>query len=1034
MTLSVSSTFGMPGDTVQVTVDISDNPGVASLKFDVMYDEMLTLVDVEFNSAFGSMVTTPEPYSNPQPITMISPLVDVTANGVFATLTFKVREDAPDGYLAKVAVQYNPEDIFDGADRQILVSVTDGGVSVLHGMPGDIDGNKSVNTKDAIALFRYVAGWNVEVDVNALDVNGDKNVNTKDAIALFRYVAGWEGIILHYGTTLHVHELTKVDAVAPTYTTPGNIAYWRCNSCGALFADEKTQQPIREEDTVIAPLQSYEIRYDLYDQNSTYLEKVGVKNPNPTVYDPNSGLILQDLEAEGYAFQGWYDDNGNRVREIPMGTAGLVGLSAKWAPKTYTLTMRDLVNDSKTISFTPESTFELETPVWRHLSFSHWEDSSQKLTPYTDGNGVARLRLEQGTVGDIEVVAKWRNPLNQVKNNTADSTLIGSKYEEEEQLYWFVYELGKIERVILGEKTDYPAINHVGGERELSHTKQVSITEEMGTSLSEMSASVVSKSEGWSKTTEEMVTNSKTYGSSVKTGIETEFGIDWANVKTSIEGEIHADIGEEESHGLSSTRDTSETITEENSKEVTNNFVYAKTLDYSTTDTTKLTADDPTGTYRNVNAATMTVYGIVVYDPATMTYYLETYTVISDTYLYLLYERDGYVDYAEDSIEYRVDVDAVEEEVRSKYYIQYDAYEGDEKMPIVRMENDVPGTLCDDFTRTGYTLVGWTYIDDEGVEQLVNVKPGVPTEVAPLVDAGKTVTLQAVWEANNYSVEYNANGGNGFMGPLQCVYDVPSHLTANAFERAGYTFLGWSKDPDAVTAEYMDEAAILNMTDITGEVVWLYAVWSANTYTITFDSNGGSAVSAITKEFDSAYGEMTVPTKKNYGFIGWALNGEIVTAETLVSVPANHTLVAQWVKTYTYIAFEKGENERDKKMWKDASFEETICPEFDPDALRANGYTKITVKISFDGIGIMLFGTENTACVQLFSCSGKELYYYERSDHYDYFNWETETCTIDVALDDLGEDGSFVVRWSTKGDSDDGWWLGETEYFITAVK
>ena len=49
------------------------------------------------------------------------------------------------------------------------------------------------------SLFRKVAGWDVEVDEGALDVNGDGSVNTKDAIALFRYVACWEGIVLHRG-------------------------------------------------------------------------------------------------------------------------------------------------------------------------------------------------------------------------------------------------------------------------------------------------------------------------------------------------------------------------------------------------------------------------------------------------------------------------------------------------------------------------------------------------------------------------------------------------------------------------------------------------------------------------------------------------------------------------------------------------------------------------------------------------------------------------------------------------------------------
>ena len=57
---------------------------------------------------------------------------------------------------------------------------------------GDIDGNGSINAKDTIMLFRYVAGWDVDADEEVMDVNGDGIVNARDSILLFRYVAGWD--------------------------------------------------------------------------------------------------------------------------------------------------------------------------------------------------------------------------------------------------------------------------------------------------------------------------------------------------------------------------------------------------------------------------------------------------------------------------------------------------------------------------------------------------------------------------------------------------------------------------------------------------------------------------------------------------------------------------------------------------------------------------------------------------------------------------------------------------------------------------
>ena len=130
LVLTVDSVTAEAGKTVDVNISVSNNTGLASLKFDVAYDEALTLTKVTFNSAFGSMITAPEPFVNPEPLTMISPLEDVAANGVFATLTFAVSDDVADGYQAEITVTYDEDDIYNGNYDNVATTVVNGVVTI----------------------------------------------------------------------------------------------------------------------------------------------------------------------------------------------------------------------------------------------------------------------------------------------------------------------------------------------------------------------------------------------------------------------------------------------------------------------------------------------------------------------------------------------------------------------------------------------------------------------------------------------------------------------------------------------------------------------------------------------------------------------------------------------------------------------------------------------------------------------------------------------------------------------------------------
>lgn len=102
---------------------------------------------------------------------------------------------------------------------------------------------------------------------------------------------------------------------------------------------------------------------------------------------------------------------------------------------------------------------------------------------------------------------------------------------------------------------------------------------------------------------------------------------------------------------------------------------------------------------------------------------------------------------------------------------------------------------------------------------------------------------------------------------------------------SGYTFGGWNK-ADGTAWDYASDKVTDNIT--------LYAKWAANTYTITFDTAGGSEIAPITQDYGTVITAPEAPTREGYTFIGW--DKEIPT-----TMPAeNMTVTAQWkINRYT---------------------------------------------------------------------------------------------------------------------------------------
>lgn len=176
----------------------------------------------------------------------------------------------------------------------------------------------------------------------------------------------------------------------------------------------------------------------------------------------------------------------------------------------------------------------------------------------------------------------------------------------------------------------------------------------------------------------------------------------------------------------------------------------------------------------------------------------------------------------------------------------------------------VSGDICGvlpNATRKGYGLLGWF------------AAPVGGDEISFDTVVTNNVTCYAHWQANEYTVDFNERGGEGEMDDQPMTYDEETELEANRFTRVGYTFLGWTDDPEELEdVLYYDGVVVSNLTDEAGGEYDLYAVWQANAYTVKFHANGGEGEMEPQAFFYGAKQSLSANRFENedFGFVGWA--------------------------------------------------------------------------------------------------------------------------------------------------------------------
>jgi uncharacterized repeat protein (TIGR02543 family) len=137
-----------------------------------------------------------------------------------------------------------------------------------------------------------------------------------------------------------------------------------------------------------------------------------------------------------------------------------------------------------------------------------------------------------------------------------------------------------------------------------------------------------------------------------------------------------------------------------------------------------------------------------------------------------------------------------------------------------------------------------------------------------------------------YEVQFNANGGNPIESDFLNFGQAISEPNILPYKE-GHSFAGWYIDSE-LTKPF--DFGSMPANDVT-----VYAKWSINQYTISFQSNGGTSIISITQDYGTSVGAPTPPTKTGYTFMGWYRDEAFNIGYTFTTMPAESPILyAKW--------------------------------------------------------------------------------------------------------------------------------------------
>ena len=519
-TVTVESVNAVPGSNVEVNINVKNNPGILAANFTVTYDKGLTLIDSKSGDAFSALsMTKPENYNSPCKFgwDALEIADEDIKDGTILTLTFSVDKNVSANSKLNVKLSYQNGNIIDSDLNDIPVTINNGSVTIIDYIPGDINGDGTIDLKDVTLVRRLVTGYGVTANKLAADVNGDGEITMKDVVLIRRYVVDAEGYgvtLVPGGSNVHTHTMTATAAKAATCTENGNIAYWYCSSCEKYFTDKDGNNVVSQADTVIKAkghtividaavdptydstgltegshcstckavlkkqevipkLQKteYSITYHI-SNGDEYLAQQTIQNDNPTTYTSEQGVSkFANPSVPGYQFLGWYDlpsgDAAENIKSIPAGTTGNIDLYARWEKLSYKVNFSSELIPVASETYTVDEEHVLPSPKLDGYIFSGWSDD----------NGNVIKNIPAGTVGAKTYTANWISERNQAWTYKDYGTPL--MYEDSDtNTILFVYNIGEIRNVPLSVVHDFGKINSNGVTKTHTETFKKSISQD----------------------------------------------------------------------------------------------------------------------------------------------------------------------------------------------------------------------------------------------------------------------------------------------------------------------------------------------------------------------------------------------------------------------------------------------------------------------------------------------------------------------------------------------------------------------------